>query len=91
MNEACAYAHTPMEFRFCPFGFSFEVLIRCENLSKYVFMCRHWVYYTLWQTWGKGNEKKSNKSKMPQFSLTYLHFLLNLCTKRYQDGNNWHK
>ena len=34
MDEACAYTHTPMEFRFCPFGFSFEVLIRLENYEQ---------------------------------------------------------
>jgi hypothetical protein len=38
MDEACAYAHTPTGIRFCSLISLIEVLIWCENLSKYVIM-----------------------------------------------------
>ena len=65
-----------------------EVLIRWENLSKYVFLCRLWTQYAHWQTRGKGNEKKSNKCKMFQDSSIHSHFLRNFRAFGYQKYQN---
>ena len=69
MDEACAYAHTPTEFRFCPFGFSFEVLIRLENLSKYVFVSFPCIIHT-----NRGGQVHNTATKLQKF----LHFTLKI-------------
>jgi len=66
MVEAYAYSAAPIVTWSCPFVSLDEVLIRWENLSKYVFSSRVRVQCTYSQTWDKGNEKKSNNCKKLQ-------------------------
>ena len=72
MDEACAYAHTPIGIRFCSFVSLIEVLIRCENLSKYVCVLSYEKYAPKLQNFWHIRKRKVKKVAK---QVIFCHFL----------------